>query len=272
MLYDGYGNSINVGSSGSAVAIDYDQNVKAINHRGYNSVAPENTLPAYVLSKKKGYNYAEADISFTSDGVAVLLHDSTIDRTSNGTGSISSMTYAEVSAYDFGSWKSEDYAGTKIPTFEEFILLCKNIMLHPYIELKSNGAYTEAQIQGLVDIVKQHGMAGKVTWISFNATFLGYVAAYDETARLGYLPGSTVTEDAISKASALKTDKNEVFIDADNLYLTEAGIQLCIDAGLPLEIWTVNTTAKVTGMNSYVTGVTSDSLIAGKILYDASIS
>lgn len=256
------------GQNGNATAIDYDQNVKAINHRGYNSVAPENTLPAYILSKQNGFNYAEADVSFTSDGVAVLLHDSTIDRTSDGTGSISSMTYAEALGYDFGSWKSAEYTGTKIPTFEEFILLCKKIMLHPYIELKSNGSYTEAQIQGLVDIVKRHGMAGKVTWISFNATFLGYVATYDDTARLGYLPGSAVTEDAITKATALKTGKNEVFIDADNLYLKEDGIQRCIDAGLPLEIWTVNTTAKITGMNPYVSGVTSDSLIAGKVLYE----
>ena len=60
--------------------------VKGINHRGYATVAPENTLPAYQLSAKKGFRYVETDVLFTSDNVPVLLHDITIDRTSNGTG------------------------------------------------------------------------------------------------------------------------------------------------------------------------------------------
>lgn len=72
---------------------DSEYNVLAVNHRGYSKDAPENTIPAYIMSKQKGFNYVECDVAFTKDGVAVLLHDSTIDRTSNGSGSISSMTY-----------------------------------------------------------------------------------------------------------------------------------------------------------------------------------
>ena len=75
----------------------------AVNHRGYSLTAPENTLSAYKLSRRMGFAYAECDVAFTSDGVAVLLHDGTVDRTSNGTGSITSLTLAEVKALDFGS-------------------------------------------------------------------------------------------------------------------------------------------------------------------------
>ncbi len=249
-------------SGSTAAAINYDQNVKAINHRGY-SDAPENTIPAFIRSKQMGFTYVEADISFTSDGIAVLLHDGTIDRTSNGSGNVSSMTYADVSKHDFGSWKSSKYTGTRIPTFEEFIVLCKRIGLHPYIELKQGD---KEKIRTLVELVKNCGMDGKVTWISFIPHYLEYVKDADASARLGYLVWD-VTDAAIATAQGLQTDTNEVFIDSDD-YSADA-ISLCQAAGLPLEIWTINSSSEIKNMNAYITGVTSDSLIAGKILYDA---
>lgn len=253
-------------SSTQVECMNYDSNVKAVNHRGYSTSAPENTIPAYILSKQKGFTYVECDVSFTSDGVPVLLHDSTIDRTSDGSGNISSMTYAEALTYDFGSWKSSEYTGTKIATFEEFIMTCKGLGLHPYIELKSNGSYTQEQITEIVDMVKACGMDGKVTYISFTSTFLEYVKSADGKARLGYL--ADVTDTTIATALALKTGENEVFMDVSYANATDEKVALCIENDLPLEIWTVNTQSVIENMNDYITGVTSDNLIAGKILYD----
>ena len=261
--------SIEVGSTGGTIttnAIDYDINVKSVNHRGYSAEAPENTIPAYILSKQKGFKYVECDVSFTSDGVAVLLHDSSISRTSDGSGDINSLTYTQVLQYDFGSWKDAKYTGTKIPTFEEFIMTCKGIGLHPYIELKSNGGYTQEQITSIVDMVESCGMRGKVTYISFNSTFLGYVKEADNKARLGYL--ADITTSTIATANGLKTVDNEVFMDVSYSNITKAKVELCIANDLPLEIWTVNSKNTIENMDNYITGVTSDSLIAGKILYD----
>lgn len=257
------------GSGGSSVsqAINYDLNVKAINHRGYSAESPENTIPAYIMSKQKGFTYVECDVSFTSDGVAVLLHDATIDRTSNGSGSISKMTYAKALTYDFGSWFSADFAGVKIPTFTEFIMTCKGLGLHPYIELKSNGSYTQAQITQIVDEVESCGMKGKVTYISFSNTFLGYVKNADPEARLGYLL-STVNSTGFNNANALRSGTNEVFIDARLSNLTASIVKSCVDKGFPLEVWTVNTEAEIKSMPNYVTGVTSDYLVAGRVLYE----
>ena len=245
---------------------DGKYNVTAVNHRGYSTEAPENTLPAYIMSKEKGFNYVECDVSFTSDGVAVLLHDSTIDRTSNGTGSVSAMTYQQLLQYDFGSWKSSKFAGTKIPTFAEFIELCKNIGLHPYIELKSNGSYTKDQITQIVDLVKKNGMKGNVTYISFNKEYLEYVKQADRQARLGYL--ADVTQVTLESAQSLRTGLNEVYIGANYTSLTDEKVNMCIEANFPLEIWTVNDAAVIKNMNSYISGVTSDSLIAGRILFE----
>lgn len=263
MIYDINGNELN--------SLDYDLTVKAINHRGYSTVAPENTLPAYKLSKEKGFFYVETDVSFTSDNVAMLLHDNTINRTSNGSGTLSNMTYSEVRQYDFGSWKSPKYAGTVIPTLKEFIVLCRDISLYPYIELKDNGGYTQAQVQSIVDTVHDNGMAGNVTYISFSSTFLGYVKDYDSSARLGYLSSSAPPSD-LSVCQGLKTTNNEVFYDVKYSALSNEKCNTFSDAGIPIEVWTVNSESDITNLNSYVSGVTSDSLIAGKVLYHSAMS
>lgn len=247
-------------------SINYDLNIKAVNHRGYSYEAPENTIPAYILSKKKGFTYVGGDISFTKDSVAVLLHDATIDRTSNGSGNITALNYQEVLQYDFGSWFSPEYAGVRIATFKEWIMLCKNLGLHPYIELKSAGEYTQAQITQVVGEVEECGMRGKVTYISFSDTYLGYVKNADASARLGLL-ANPLNSSKISQAKALKTTTNEVFLDAELSTVTDALISTLIINDQPLEVWTVNTEEEILNMPSYVSGVTSDHIIAGKVLY-----
>ena len=247
-------------------------NVKSINHRGYGT-APENTLPAYKLSKANMFEYVECDVRFTSDGVPVLLHDESINRTAmnadgttiDSTVNIASITYEEALDYDFGVYKAEKYAGTPIPTFEQFITLCRNLGLHPYIELKAG---TQAQVEGLVDTVAACGMAGKVSWISFSMTLLGYVKDYDAGARLGYVV-SSVTSDVITAAQALATATNEVFIDAASPTSTE--VELCVDSGIPLEVWTINSAATINALPTYVSGVTSDTIHAGDTLLKANI-
>lgn len=256
---------------GVVVDVGYDATVISVNHRGYSTVAPENTLPAYILSKKMGFNYAETDISFTSDGVPVLLHDSTIDRTSNGSGNIGSLTFEQVRQYDFGSWMSQEYAGTKIPSFEEFLQLCKSIMLHPYIELKSNGAYTQAQINQIVDMVASHGMRGKVTYISFNSTFIGYVKNRDPSARLGLLSNAYASGDETT-CENLKTGTNSVFYDTYYNALTQAVCDTFRANNTPIEVWTVNSPIVMRSLNPYVSGITSDYLIGGKVLYDSAMN
>lgn len=268
-IYDYQGNIIQTGGGTSFTISDYDRTVKGVAHRGYSTTAPENTLPAYKLAKQMGFFYVETDISFTSDGVPVCLHDSTINRTSNGTGNINSLTWAQVQEYDFGSWKSANYAGTRIPSFEQFIKLCRDIALYPYIELKNSATYTEAQIQGLVDTVKTLGMKGKVSWISFSSTYLTYVKNYDEHARLGFVVDG-LSSTNIATAQGLKTATNEVFIDTSAV--TDAAATLCINGNLPMEVWTVDNANTIKNANPYITGFTSNSLIAGKILYEANIN
>ena len=241
------------------------EEVKAVAHRGYSTEAPENTLPAYRLAKEKGFGYGECDVAFTKDGVAVLLHDSSIDRTSDGTGKISDLTYDELLQYDFGSWFGEEYVGLKIPTFEQFLDVCKEIDLKPYIELKSSGSYTKEQITSLVDMVEEKGMSEVSTWISFKYDYLVYVKEADETARIGYLSSEFSDED-IEKAKSLRTGKNEVFLDLGFMYTFSWCIAKCKKENIPVEVWTVDMEILILLMHPYISGVTSNFLIADEVL------
>lgn len=245
--------------------------IKGINHRGYSTEAPENTLPAYILSAKKGFRYVECDISLTSDNIPVLLHDDTIDRTSNGTGAISSMTLATAKSYDFGSWKNIKYRGTKIPTFEEFIILCRNLGLHPYIELKNTTAFTDAQLQNIVDIVKAYGMSENSSYISFTMSYLSVIGQYDKYARLGFLTSKAYNSKIVNDTLALRNGTNKVFLD---LYskVYSSYISACKSNALPIEIWTVNGKSNIKSIDGYVSGVTSDNTNAEFVLYEAAIS
>ena len=245
--------------------------VRAINHRGYNIAAPENTLSAFRLSKQKGFKYVECDVSFTSDGVPVLLHDNTVDRTSNGIGNINELTFEQVRALDFGSWFSTAYAGELIPTFEEFIALCRSLGLHPYIEIKaSDGYYTNEQLEQLMEIVKRYAMADRVTWVSFSSAYLSHIKECDPKARLGYVV-MEVTDEAISFVSNLKTGSNDVFIDAYSDVLTHTQVAKCINADVAVEVWTVNDAITVNALDPYISGITSDSLNAAFVLIESNI-
>ena len=252
--------------------IDYGINVKSVNHRGFSNIAPENTLPAYILSKKNGYSYVETDISFTSDGVPMLLHDATIDRTSNGSGTLSQMTYEQVRQYDFGSWKSAEYTGTVIPTLSEFLVLCKRIGLKPYIELKDNGEYTNAQIEQIVEMVWNHGMRENSAYISFSSAYLQVVKETDNEARLGFLKGAKAKYDEdVTICNSLKTANNKVFYSVRHDKITQVMVDAMCADHIPIETWTVDDPSIVLSLNNYVSGVTTNSLNAGKILYDATM-
>ncbi len=251
-------------------AEDFDRVIRSVNHRGFSSEAPENTMPAYRLSKEKGFRYVEADVSFTSDGVPVLLHDATINRTSNGSGKLSEMTFAEVREFDFGAWKSPQYAGTRIPTLDEFLSYCRDNELLPYVELKKNGGYTEAQIREIVDAVEAHGLRGKASFISFSPIFLSYVRDYDPTARLGLLK-SKPTEKDIPVLQRLRTPDNQVFYDVKYGNLSVDVIKAYKKERIPIEVWTVDDEEMIRGMHRYISGITSNETIAGKILYYAGL-
>ena len=210
-----------------------------------------------------------AGAAFTLDGKPVCLHDGSIDRTSSGSGMATDMTLDALRQYDFGAWKGPEFAGTKIPTFEEFLTLCRNLGLHPYIELKAHDNATEERIASLVETVRAYGMEDKVTWISFSYQLLAVVHNCSPNARLGYLV-TEVNYQNVSEARWLQNGTNEVFMNSASY--SDAECRLCAENGLPLEVWTLDTEEEILALNPYISGVTSDCLHAGKVLETAYLS
>lgn len=95
-----------------------------IAHRGAGKLAPENTLAAFRAGAGFGYRMFECDAKLSADGVPFLLHDATLERTSNGTGTAGEQRWDALAALDAGSWRSPEFAGEKIPTLEEIARFC----------------------------------------------------------------------------------------------------------------------------------------------------
>ena len=240
--------------------------IRSINHRGYNPIAPENTLPAFIMSARLGFNCVETDIQKTSDGYYVCIHDETVDRTSDGTGAVADKTLAQLKVLDFGSWRNSRYAGTKIPTFDEFLDCCKKLGLHPYVELKAGFD----ELEKVAASVKAYGFEKDITFISYLLSALQQMKTLCPYARLG-LVLTTITEGDLASIAGLKNGTNEVFLDFYNINMTDSIAEDCISAGIGLELWTCDTTAEIVDANGYVTGFTSNFIVAEQVLFDEEI-
>ncbi len=222
--------------------------VKTVAHRGDSDDAPENTLPAFELASKNGYDFVECDISWTSDDVPVLLHDSTINRTigeSFVSGFMfpkycSDMSYDEISKYDFGSWFSKQFADTKIPTFDEMLDCCEQNGLNAYVEIKENSDFDVEKAQKLLNSVSERNLENNITWISFNDDYLEIIKNLSNSARIGYLTESKINQSTIDVLDNLKTDENDVFLNIKSSKVKKEGVELLKDAGYDFESWTVN--------------------------------
>ena len=95
-----------------------------IAHRGAGNLAPENTLAAFRLGASHGYRMFECDVKLSADGVPFLLHDATLDRTTNGQGMAGQQTWEALSALDAGSWHSAPFAGEPLPSLEAIAQYC----------------------------------------------------------------------------------------------------------------------------------------------------
>ena len=232
-----------------------DAPLLSVNHRGYNSVAPENTIPAFRLSAAKGFPAVETDVQITSDDEFVCIHDTTVDRTSNGSGNVADKTLAELKALDFGSWKSSAYAGVKIPTLTEFVACCKSLGLSMFIELKGG----LGKLSLAVDIVRKYGMLDRVCWEAGQKAYLEEISSILPTAKLTYI-SFTYDPSVLNNALSLKNSTNKVALGLPKAVITDAIAETLMDNGLLLETWLVDSVSDV--VHPYVSAATSDVLVA----------
>lgn len=247
-----------------------------IAHAG-GGVAPENTIPAYKLAKQRGFNFAECDIQFTSDNVPILMHDATVDRTTDGTGRIRQMTLEQIEALNIPG--SGAYTNLKVPTFEELIVLCKKIKLIPIIELKMDDitiAENHTTLEILYNIIKKYDMEDRVIFLSVSYTKLLTMRDIDPYATLCHLSFQKKEQlNCIYRLDGiLRTPTNQVRCSMNRVYLDDdTFLNTCKELNLPLDIWTFYGENGMLNVNQYISGVTSESNNPyEKVIYDGNIN
>ncbi len=105
-------------------------------HRGGGALAPENTLAAFRTGARLGHRMVEFDAKLSRDDVSFLLHDDSVDRTSNGHGAAAALSYSELEQLDAGSWFAAEFAGEPMPTLEAVAHACRDLTLAVNVEIK----------------------------------------------------------------------------------------------------------------------------------------
>ncbi|MCU1417396.1 MAG: hypothetical protein JWP32_1570 [Schumannella sp.] len=132
-------------------------------HRGDRADAPENTLPAFEAAFASGLDVVETDVQLTADGVPVLLHDPTVDRTTNGSGAVADLTLEQVQSLDAGSWFGDEFAGTRIPQLAELLdLLAATPHKRAVVELK--GYWSQDGIRRVLADVYARGVQNRIVF------------------------------------------------------------------------------------------------------------
>jgi len=157
--------------------------VQRVAHRGYSAVAPENTLPAMAAAVAAGATFLEFDVRTTADGVPVVIHDKTVDRTTDGAGRIRDLTLDEVRALDAGSWFSPAYAGLRVPLLTEVLDLVGGTQL--LLEIKRPA--TREEVKGIVALVAERGLLDRTIVQSFDPDVLRHTRETAPDVRRGLL-------------------------------------------------------------------------------------
>ena len=124
-------------------------------HRGASAHAPENTIAAVELAARLGAKWIETDVRLTADRGLVMIHDPTLDRTSNGQGSVAQTRMEVISGLDGGGWFSDDYVGEQIPDLPTFLEAVLDCGLSLQLELKENSGLEEALVEGVAETLGQ---------------------------------------------------------------------------------------------------------------------
>ncbi len=193
--------------------------VYVVGHRGAAGVLPENTLAGFRYAIELGVDYVECDVHLSRDGQLVVMHDATVDRTTDATGAICDLDFDRIRALDAGE-------GEQIPTLDEVLALVQG-QVKLLCELKGEGVENAT-----IDAVKARGMTGEVHFTCFNMDRLEAVRRLGDDLLIGSILPDPEEKDI---ARALELGAAGIGIQYRNLCLRQ--VERVLDAGLDLRAW-----------------------------------
>ncbi len=210
-------------------------------HRGASAYAPENTLPAFRKAIELGAQGIELDVHESADGALVVIHDETVDRTSNGHGRVVDQTLAALKALDFSAGKP-GFSDVRIPTLPEVYELVKPRGLSINVEIKCDVVIYWGIWEKLIALEREMGMQGRILYSSFNHYVLPKVRELDPNAKIGLLYSEAMVDPWVY-ANYLHADALHPHYLA-TLY-GPGMIEGCKNNGVAINTWTVDDPAAV---------------------------
>ncbi len=232
-------------------------------HRGYKKKYPENTLAAFQGGMDAGAPMMELDVTLSKDRVPVIIHDDTLERTTNGRGRVEDHTMTELKELDAGSWFHPDFTGEKLPMLSELFDMVDG-RAYVNVEIKSN-AYEphhppDAIERQVVELANERNIGHLILISSFHFHTLEQLSLMEDAPATALLSGDPATPDAVKVCKHLK-----VFSWHPNYkVLTPEQVDMMHDAGFKVLPYTINKPddfSRIRAMN--VDGlITDDVLIA----------
>lgn len=209
-------------------------------HRGASGHAPENTLEAFRLAMEMGADGFELDVHMSKDGELVVIHDETVDRTTNGTGFVKDLTLAQLKALD-ASNGMEAYLGAAIPTLEEVFRLIRYTHHIVNVEIKTDEYFYPALEEKCLALAKEMGVEDRVIYSSFNHYTLIKLRQLKPDAKLGMLFGDIMVK-PWEYAEPLNVDYLHPM--KMNIYVPDFAEEAKA-AGYGVNMWTINDEATI---------------------------
>ncbi|MGG1556267.1 glycerophosphodiester phosphodiesterase [Paenibacillus ferrarius] len=211
--------------------------ITGLAHRGYPKKYPENTLASFQAALDLNYSHLELDVQLTRDGVPVVIHDTTVNRTTNGTGNVADFTFAQIRELDAGG-------GQLIPTLEEVLLLAKG-RAQVDIELKQSGTLYPGLEAQVLATIQAAGVQDQVFVTSFDHYSVVRMRELSDSLELGLvLYGATPAVFPLAREIRAK------YVSVKHIYLTDAFAHRCGEEGIQLIAWTIDDEADMQHLRS----------------------
>jgi glycerophosphoryl diester phosphodiesterase len=217
------------------------RNPLVIAHRGASGHTPENTLAAFQRAVELGATFIETDLQVTRDGRFVAIHDSTVERTTNGSGEVHDFTSDELSQVDAGLWFDRDFMGERVPTLEMILEFSKKNDVVFYLELKYPAVW--GMDHALVAALQKAANTARTIVISFDPATLAPLRRLDPSIMMGLLV-EDAAPDCIQKA--LDLGARQLCPKFQNI--TPELVEAAHRADLQVVTWTVNSAQDMRSM------------------------
>jgi glycerophosphoryl diester phosphodiesterase len=226
-------------------------------HRGLSSEAPENTVPAFTLAGQGGAWGIETDVQESSDGVFYVFHDSTVDRMTDGTGTLTSMTSAQIDALTIDSGSHiEEYDDLKVPRLSEYLAICKKYGCVPVIELKGITHYNN-----FIDEVKSYGLEFASIFIAASLPPINAIRSQGCKTLCAWIrPTNYDYDDALEDVLAIENCTLD--LEVPDSHLTHSAVEKFHEYNLPVMVYVCDSILNAESLaNIGVDNITSNSII-----------